>query len=995
MPSRAQRRDPELDRLFLAFRRGDHAALEDLIARTGPWLRAVARRAGARGSEIDEVVHDAWVEASSPAAIAPRSAPLLVWLATIVQHRYAHLVRGRTRRSRLHVVDADAVANAPGDAAVDDAIAAARGREVVQLVRAAIDELDPAYRDVLRLHLFEGLLPHEVAQQLSLSRVVVRVRLFRGLRKLRARLPDALALLLVALLARPGQAAAPWLVGGAAAAAVTVGAAFALGAFADDADSGRALDVPNAANAVVASVEVGETKDSRATSPEIEPAARILEPTPRLAVLVRDEAGRPLPSAGLEIAPLLSLDAKAATRRLATDAEGRAEVRSLPAGRWRVRCDRGLERVVDLTSGPEVVELTARGGCDVEGRVLDAAGAPVPFATIWLSGASRDPLVGTDVATADAQGAFALRSLPDGARLSARSPHHARSLPVRVEAATLDLVLAIPGGSVRGVVVDERGEPVVDALVVLGAGHEGINPRVVEDQDRALPPPIAVRTDAKGAFAANGLELGAVPLVVRAAGFAAHAETVHVDDEHGAVGTAHGGDRRIALARGVVLRGRVVERGTGKPLAAQVSCRTDDVFSADAVRCGADGRFTFTALRPGRFGLVVALDDGAARDLAFDLAVGEHAIEVEVEPRAVLCGTVLAADGTPLEGWLVSARPSLASRDAHSGVQPARVDAQGEVRVAVPRGVAAADLIAHPPIGPAWLPIEGMIEPRADGGFVARIPSDALPDGRIRVIVRGANGEPLADAPVALDSGNGDGAPVGSTDANGELLVGGLPPGTYRVSVGSAHGATPPFELAGLQVRTGEETKAEYAVREPGTVEFSLRFADGRSPRAPSIVLLDRTTGRARSSHARANGTQSLLPGRYAMVAAGDDFVVVTDLEFEVHARETVHVERILRPASRRLLSLRELPEGCRSGAFVGRCIDAETGESLGRFDVRLDAGAPLPLMAILPTGRIRVEATVGEARQRVEAALELVDLRDDLVAQRVPFSTGPFSTRR
>ncbi|MEQ1633693.1 MAG: sigma-70 family RNA polymerase sigma factor, partial [Planctomycetota bacterium] len=527
MSLRASQKDPELDRWFADFRRGDHAALERLVLRTTPWLRAVARRAGARGNEIDEVVQDAWVEASSKAAIPPRSVPLLIWLATIVQHRFAHLRRKEGRRARLHLVDAAVVEGASAGGERNDVVAAARGREVVDLVRKALEDLDPAYRDVLYLHLFEGLAPAEVAQQLGLGRVVVRVRLFRGLRRLRSKLPDALALLLLAVLSRPGRAQVPLWLSGTAVAGLAASIAFAVDFGGDSATSGTA---EIARVEMVATEPRGVDATAAVEVDGFDGASRQGWPQPALSVLVRDEHGRPLPSVGLELAPSSGSDAKLATRRAHTDERGVVEFAAVPDGDFVLRSDRGPQQAVALRSAPQHVELEVRGGSTLHGRVVDERGDAVPFATIWMATSADDTLSGTDVAIADRDGAFALDGVKAGALIAARAEGRARIAAQPLDPSLpCELVLAAVGGSIEGVVVSADGEPVADALVVVGAGREGANARVADDVDLTLPPPVVVRTDARGAFVASGLERGPVPIVVRKSGFAPHCTSLRVE----------------------------------------------------------------------------------------------------------------------------------------------------------------------------------------------------------------------------------------------------------------------------------------------------------------------------------------------------------------------------------------------------------------------------------------------------------------------------------
>lgn len=64
-----------------------------------------------------------------------------------------------------------------------------------------------------------------------------------------------------------------------------------------------------------------------------------------------------------------------------------------------------------------------------------------------------------------------------------------------------------------------------------------------------------------------------------------------------------------------------------------------------------------------------------------------------------------------------------------------------------------------------------------------------------------------------------------------------------------------------------------------------------------------------------------------------------------------------------------------------GRIVDAVTGTSYNRFAVPFDAALPLPLLAFLPMGTMRVEATAHDGR-RLHAEFERTDLQPEFAAR-------------
>ena len=73
-------------------------------------------------------------------------------------------------------------------AIVDEEASKAIDTVELRRVRAAIDEMDETYRDVLLLRFTEDLPPREIAKILGLSENVVSVRLHRGIKHLREKL---------------------------------------------------------------------------------------------------------------------------------------------------------------------------------------------------------------------------------------------------------------------------------------------------------------------------------------------------------------------------------------------------------------------------------------------------------------------------------------------------------------------------------------------------------------------------------------------------------------------------------------------------------------------------------------------------------------------------------------------------------------------------------------------------------------------------------------
>ncbi|MBL9077595.1 MAG: sigma-70 family RNA polymerase sigma factor [Planctomycetes bacterium] len=971
MATRPYRKDPELERLFHAYRHGDQAALSECIRRTTPWLQALARRLGAGAAEVEELVQETWQAA---ALAPPRDADLMTWLTALLHHRLLGARRAARRRSRLHLLDDAALRRAPAQRDRFDAAAIARGQEALRAVRSAIEDLPPSSREVLQMHLFDGMTPAEIARELGIGRVAVRVRLFRGLQRLRGMLPDALALLVVATLAQSGRSQTTRWIGLGAAAVVVAGLLVVVPTTSDAADP--APSVANAAPPPAAPVEA-------ATEPLLAATERTAAtPTPpQLAVRVLDRAGRPVASVGIVARPIAGRDPLHGSRAC-SDANGTAVFAAIEPGGYELATDRGAQLALHVDGTPKVAELRIDATHDVSGTVVDELGRPLAGASIWLATTPADPFAGVDVATTDADGAFLLHAVPDEALIAARAAGRGRSTARRVTPdAAMTLALPRLGGTITGTVWDWQGRPIAGACVVVGVGTDGAPPRVAGTSLPDVPPPICLLTDAAGSFSAPGIEPGNHPVVVRCAGHAPFCTTVAVD----AAATVA---VPVVLAEGVRLHGRLLDsRGAPCP-DARVRCRSDEVFAAVDVRTAADGSFEFAGLPSGPLALWAHAADCAVAQCLLDLGPGEHRLDLRAQRLAEYRGRVTTLDGAPLAGWQVAA-PDPQAPSFDQGSWFAEVGDEG----AVVMHTAAVDpwshLLIRPPGSRLWIPAADLVTRCADGTFHVGVDPTSTPAARVRLVLQDATGKRIDAAKIWLRTTTGEHLDVGTTDATGAFDFGPLFAGSYHLVCESPQPDLPPIEVPRIDVR-GDEARTITCVAPPaGRLDYALRFADGTQPRAP-IVSIRRVGEDLRLARLRtATGTQALTPGHYSLHAIGDDFVWIAGTEFDVVAGRTTRLERVVRSAARRTISLRNVPPECRGGMFRGRVVDRTAGIVLYRFEVPLDAAAPLPLGSFLPTGSFRIEATA-DSGWRTRADFELTDLAPGFTAITVPFELVP-----
>ena len=162
---------------------------EELLAQS-PWMRRLAARVA--GDDVaDDVAQEALVVALAGAPLERGRAGLRAWLARVTQNLARKASRDRMRRA--------------ADTLDERALAAERSRGDYERVEAyrkltdAVLELDEPYRDVIVARYFDDLPTAEIARQRNVSTALVRQRLSRGVRMLRARLGTD-----------PRAGAAPW-----------------------------------------------------------------------------------------------------------------------------------------------------------------------------------------------------------------------------------------------------------------------------------------------------------------------------------------------------------------------------------------------------------------------------------------------------------------------------------------------------------------------------------------------------------------------------------------------------------------------------------------------------------------------------------------------------------------------------------------------------------------------------------------------------------------
>ncbi|MEM9381500.1 MAG: sigma-70 family RNA polymerase sigma factor, partial [Planctomycetota bacterium] len=165
---------------------GDLAALGALFDAAAPGLLRIARRLARSPEAAEDAVQEVFLTIVEQPASYDRSRPLGPWLVGVLAHR---VQSGRRRDARTPEVDRLPVRQEP------EPVDFLRGAELEESVRAALETLPETERVAVASRLFDHVGGRELAQRLGISAGAARVRLHRGLTRLRALVPAGVAAL--------------------------------------------------------------------------------------------------------------------------------------------------------------------------------------------------------------------------------------------------------------------------------------------------------------------------------------------------------------------------------------------------------------------------------------------------------------------------------------------------------------------------------------------------------------------------------------------------------------------------------------------------------------------------------------------------------------------------------------------------------------------------------------------------------------------------------
>ncbi len=651
------------DRTDRAFRRfldsGDPAALGEVFDATAAELLRVAHWLSGNRADAEDLLQRTFLTAIEARGRFDRDRRVMAWLCGILANHARDLRRLNRRHSEATT---ELRAADPRELAAD--------REIAARIETLRGDLGAPYREVLDLHLGEGLGPKDIATRLQRKEGTVRTQLMRGLELLRRALPQRTVLAGIPLLITPRELAplrarllarlpAPALGTAAATSAILLMSKKLL------------LWIPVLLfGAGIAVYATSAPTPPPAPTPSVEPAAdaRSAQPAPRAAVdpdparsaVATSAAPQHVselaalhvtlrwsddssPASGVAVFVESAAMASAATSRHAVgDRRGEARLDGLLPGDWLVRTSHGggVQRVSLSAGVVRGLTLAPIRTATLDGVVVDDAGQPVADATILLSPPTRGPK--TACATSDGEGRFRLPLFGEQ-MVSARKTGFCASFetPVSDEARTsLHLVLRPLGGRVQGSVRDERGAPVPYAQVLVGPEFSMYLARTADQSPQCKPRGEQVVTDAEGRFDVDGVEPGPCDVRAWSAGNAPFAGGVMVNV--GATSTLE-----IVLRPGALLAGTVTD-ADGSPVArATVSFGTAGTFAHGSTLSAEDGSYALDSLPIGQVDVLARKErmEAAANPTLTSGVVTTW--DPKLAARHCIEGSVLRPEGVP------------------------------------------------------------------------------------------------------------------------------------------------------------------------------------------------------------------------------------------------------------------------------------------------------------------------------------------------------------
>ncbi len=515
-----------------------------------------------------------------------------------------------------------------------------------------------------------------------------------------------------------------------------------------------------------------------------------IAPLARVSGVVLDEAKRPVVVAALDTETNDEIRAGMPPMRMmrtsdsvVSGPDGRFSIRIPADEELRVRATkRGLPSAksdsLQLAPGERRsgIVLTIASGISVSGRAIDPQGDPLSGVAVTAAeteGGQRGVMMRMFMGMPDADD-DAVRTASDG------------TFTMRVKEGTYDFTFRREGlapKTVRGQSVSVASSPTVEATMEPsseitgrvtrgGVGLEGV-------LLMAMAPGISgvtAVTAADGSFTLSGLAAGSIRIMARK-------EDDFVQETRNI--TAPARDVVIEVRAGGRVTGRVVEKGSGKPITTFQAGITTSRGGGGMVMMAPpqlrsftsdDGSFTLDSVPPGSIVLVASSPGYASGRLNLNVEEGKEVtgVELQLDTGVKLVGRVTGPNGSPLSDVQVRVLPSPTGGFASSGMdRMASTDANGEYAIEALEAGEESISFSHPKQASARKQVTLK-------GRETRLDVQLTSGGRVTGSVVTESGAPVAEAQVEAYSGSS--WESARTDANGAFELESVTPGRYRLT---------------------------------------------------------------------------------------------------------------------------------------------------------------------------------------------------------------------
>jgi len=176
------------EELLVRAGRGDNAAFSELYQRLSPRLYGYVMQMLRNESDSQDVLQEGFVQIwKRSAQYDPARSAVFTWSVLIMRHKAIDRIRRRQRGDNL----TDRVADEPAldeTESVQSPDRSAYLNEQKELVRTALDSIEPENRQPIELAFFKGYTQQQIAEVLKQPLGTVKARIRRGLLKLRTHL---------------------------------------------------------------------------------------------------------------------------------------------------------------------------------------------------------------------------------------------------------------------------------------------------------------------------------------------------------------------------------------------------------------------------------------------------------------------------------------------------------------------------------------------------------------------------------------------------------------------------------------------------------------------------------------------------------------------------------------------------------------------------------------------------------------------------------------